>query len=93
MARLKIASNVGVYRRNDATLGAVGTEAAQSQLRSVLSAIGIELLARPEIYLNYREGLIVDGEITDEALRTLLRGWADRFADWRGRLKQPALTF
>ncbi len=73
------------------TLGAVGTAAAQSQLRSVLGAIDIALLANPEIYLNYRDGQIVDGEIADEGLRALMRSWVDRFADWIGRVKQPAL--
>ncbi len=76
-----------------ATLGAVGTAAAQSQLRSVLGAIDVQLMVQPEIYLNYRDGLIVDGEITDENLRALLRGWVDRFADWVARLRQPALAF
>jgi len=75
-----------------ATLGAVGTAAAQSQLRPVVSAIGTALTAQPEIYLNYREGLIVDGEITDENFVGLLKDWVEKFADWIGRLKQPALS-
>lgn len=76
-----------------ATLGAVGTAAAQSQLRSVVAHLGIALLADPEIYLNFREGQIVDAEFTDESFRALLRGWVDKFSDWIGRLKAPALTF
>lgn len=76
-----------------ATLGAVGTAAAQSQLRSVASAIGISLTAQPEIYLNYREGLIVDGEIADESLRGVLDDWAAKFAGWIRQLKTPALSF
>lgn len=76
-----------------ATLGVVGTAAAQSQLRSVVTAIDIPLMAQPEIYLNFREGLIVDGEITDEGFRTLLNGWVTRFADWIARLKAPVLSF
>jgi chromate reductase len=76
-----------------ATLGVVGTAAAQSQLRSVLSAIGVALTAQPEIYLNFREGLIVDGEITDENFVGLLQDWATKFADWITRLRAPALSF
>lgn len=76
-----------------ATLGAVGTAAAQSQLRSVTSAIGIAITAQPEIYLNFREGQIVDGEIADEGLRTLLTDWTAKFADWIARLRQPVLNF
>lgn len=76
-----------------ATLGAVGTAAAQSQLRSVVSAIGTALTAQPEIYLNFREGLIVDGEITDENFVSLLNDWVEKFADWIARLRAPALRF
>lgn len=76
-----------------ATLGAVGTAAGQSQLRSVVSAIGSALTAQPEVYLNFREGLIVDGEITDESFVSLLQDWATKFADWIHRLKAPALSF
>lgn len=76
-----------------ATLGAVGTAAAQSQLRSVASAVGIALTAQPEIYLNFREGVIVDGEIADESFHGVLNDWATKFADWIARVKPPALSF
>lgn len=76
-----------------ATLGAVGTAAAQSQLRSVASVLGIALLVQPEIYLNFREGQIVDGEIAEDGLRKLLTDWASTFADWIARLRAPALSF
>jgi len=76
-----------------ATLGAVGTAAAQSQLRSVLSAIGTALTAQPEIYLNFNDSTLKDGQIADENFRKLLQDWTTSFADWISRLKQPALTF
>ena len=76
-----------------ATLGTVGTAAAQSQLRSVVSAIGAALTVQPELYLNFRDGLIVDDEITDESLVSLLHDWVGKFADWIQRLKAPALSF
>ncbi len=76
-----------------ATLGAVGTAAAQSQLRSVVSAVGMALSAQPEIYLNFREDTVVNGEIADEGFRTLLREWVDAFAGWIARLRAPALSF
>jgi chromate reductase, NAD(P)H dehydrogenase (quinone) len=76
-----------------ATLGTVGTAAAQSQLRSVVSHVGVALLPAPEVYLNYREGLIVDGEIADEGFRSALVDWTAKFADWIARLRAPALTF
>lgn len=76
-----------------ATLGAVGTAVAQSQLRGVVSAIGVALTAQPEVYLNFREGQVVDGEIADDGLKTLLSDWSAKFADWIARLRQPALAF
>lgn len=76
-----------------ATIGTVGTAAAQSQLRSVVTAIGTALTAQPEIYLNFRDGFIVDGEITDESFVGLLEDWIGKFADWIQRLKAPSLSF
>jgi chromate reductase len=76
-----------------ATLGAVGTAAAQSQLRSVVSAVGTALTAQPEIYLNFREDTLVNGEIADENFRAVLTDWTSKFADWIARLRQPVLTF
>lgn len=72
------------------TPGAVGTAAAQSQLRSVASVLGIGVMAQPEIYLSIRDGQIVDGEIAEEGLRALLVDWTAKFSDWINRLSAPA---
>lgn len=71
-----------------ATPGAVGTAAAQSQLRSVANAIGVAVMGQPEIYLNYREGQFSGDDITDKGVADLLSGWTDAFADWINRLKK-----
>lgn len=76
-----------------ATLGVIGTAVAQSDLRSVASVLGLGVMAQPEVYLNFREGQIVNGEIAEEGLRELLTDWVGKFADWSARLKQPALSF
>lgn len=76
-----------------ATLGVIGTAVAQSDLRSVASVLGLGVMAQPEIYLNFRESQIVNGEIAEEGLRALLTDWVGKFADWSARLKQPALSF
>ena len=76
-----------------ATLGVVGTAAAQSQLRSVVSAVGTALTVQPEIYLNFKDGLIVDGVFTDETFAGLLKDWSEKFADWIARLRAPAPGF
>ncbi|MGH6951101.1 MAG: hypothetical protein ACREH4_09525 [Vitreimonas sp.] len=76
-----------------ATLGAVGTVTAQSQLRSILPAIGVALTGQPEVYLNFRDGQLIYGEIADERLKTLLSDWSAKFADWTARLRHSALAF
>lgn len=73
-----------------ATPGAVGTGQAQSHLRSVAPVLGVAVMAQPEIYLNYREGQIVDGEIADEGVAGLLNGWVESFAEWASRLRTTA---
>ncbi|MDX2274887.1 MAG: NAD(P)H-dependent oxidoreductase [Hyphomonadaceae bacterium] len=75
-----------------ATLGTVGTAAAQFQLRSVLTHIGLHVLNDPEIYLNFREETLANGEIADEGFKAMLRGWVDKFSDWIARLRQPVLS-
>lgn len=70
-----------------ATPGAIGTAVAQMQLRGVLTAIGMHVLGNPEIYLQYKDGHFVEGEVADEGLRKLLSGFVDTFADWARKLR------
>lgn len=72
------------------TPGAVGTAAAQAQLRSVVGAVGVALTVHPEIYLSYRDGLIVDGEIADDKFGRLLNEWVAQFSAWIVRIKAPS---
>ena len=65
---------------------------ADGVMRSVLTAIDTALMGGPEIYLNFRDDTLANEEIADEAFKTLLRGWVDKFADWIARLKRPALS-
>ncbi|HYD88335.1 MAG TPA: NAD(P)H-dependent oxidoreductase [Vitreimonas sp.] len=76
-----------------ATIGTVGTAAAQSQLRSVASVLGVSVMAQPEIYLNFRDDTLKDGAIADEGLHKLLQDWTHAFGDWIARVKAPALNF
>lgn len=63
--------------------GVVGTAVAQSHLRSILTAIGATLLAQPEVYLVYKDGLIdTNHMITNEDTAKFLQGFLDRFSDW-----------
>jgi chromate reductase len=78
-----------------ATPGAIGTAVAQSHLRSIAPVLDIALISQPELYLSLKPGQIdADGNIVDEALKSLLQTFIDRFAVWIARLEQkPALNF
>jgi chromate reductase len=66
-----------------ASPGAIGTAAAQSQLRSMLPAVGLQLMSQPEVYLTFHEGLIDDKhKITAESTRLFLEHFVAAFADW-----------
>ncbi len=71
--------------------GAVGTAAAQSHLRSVLSSLGIALMGRPEAYVVFKESLVDEtGNVTDEALRKVLHSYVEAFSAWIARVRpQP----
>lgn len=65
------------------TGGAVGTAAAQSHLRSIMSVLEVQLMTQPELYFVTRDGLINDDfDVTDEETRAFLQGWVDKFAGW-----------
>ena len=60
-----------------------GTSMAQQHLRNILAAEGSPTLTTPEIFLQYKEGLIDEHyHITNADTRKLLQGWADRYVEW-----------
>jgi len=77
------------------TPGTIGTAVAQSQLRSIAPVLDIALISQPELYLSLKPGQINEnGEVVDEALKSLLQTFVDRFAAWIERLEQkPTLSF
>lgn len=61
--------------------GKIGTAAAQTLLRSVVTGQGMILMGQPEVYLHMTDGLIEDdGTITDAATAEFLGGYVDTFA-------------
>jgi chromate reductase len=66
--------------------GAIGSAIAQQHLRSVTAVLDMAHMPQPELYLSYREGHVVDGEIADPGLRDLFTKWVNRFADWIERV-------
>ena len=73
------------------TPGAIGTAVAQSQLRSIAPVLDIALISQPELYIALKPGQIYEnGDVADEALKSLLTTFIDRFAAWmRGSNKSP----
>jgi chromate reductase, NAD(P)H dehydrogenase (quinone) len=66
-----------------ASIGATGTAMAQQHLRNVLAYLDVPLLAQPEVYLKFTEGLIdADGHIGVEGTQKFLQGFVDRYVAW-----------
>lgn len=63
-----------------AALSPLGTAIAQSQLRTIMSALGTRLMGNPEAYITFRpEAYGANGEILEDALRGVLQAWMDAF--------------
>ncbi len=63
------------------SIGAIGTAVAQAHLRSVLSFLAMPELGQPELYLQWKDGLVVDGAIGPGS-REFAQGFIDSFAAW-----------
>lgn len=63
--------------------GVIATAVAQSHFRSIMVPLDVILLGSPEVYINYKEGMIDDKlNITVEATEKLLQVFLDRFMQW-----------
>ena len=66
-----------------ASPGAAGTAAAQQQMRQVMTVLNMAVLGQPEVYLQFKEGLVSpQHDITVEATQAFLTGFLSRFAGW-----------
>ena len=63
------------------SIGAVGTAVAQAHLRSVLSFLAMPEIGQPEMYIQWKDGLVVDGAI-GEASREHVQKFVDAFVAW-----------
>jgi chromate reductase, NAD(P)H dehydrogenase (quinone) len=65
------------------SIGATGTALAQQHLRNVLAYLDVALLAQPEVFIKYTDGLIdAEGKIGAEGTQKFLRGFVDRYVAW-----------
>lgn len=67
------------------TPGAVGTAAAQQDLRKLLTIFNMRLMGQSEVYLQTTPGLIADDHsVSNERTRTFLQGYVDTFTAFIG---------
>lgn len=66
--------------------GAIGTAAVQVHLRAILSSMNIYALGHPEVYIQYKDGLIdEDFSVTVESTGKFLKQVMERFGGWVNR--------
>jgi chromate reductase, NAD(P)H dehydrogenase (quinone) len=70
-----------------ASIGQIGTAVAQQSLRGVLSFCNARQMTAPEAYIHYSSEVFSnDGEVTDDATATFLRGFMAEFRDHLARV-------
>lgn len=62
--------------------GGIASAIAQQHLRGILASQGIKVLAQPDAYLQFRDGLLTDDGQVGEGSRAFLQAWVDAFAQW-----------
>lgn len=66
--------------------GAAATALAQQHLRNICVFIDLYMLAQPEAFVRYSEGMIADdGTVANEATRAFLSKFLDAYLDWARR--------
>ena len=66
-----------------ASVGATGSALAQQHLRNMLAYLDVPLLAQPEVFIKFSDGLIdADGHIGNDGTREFLQGFVDRYVRW-----------
>ena len=61
--------------------GAAGTSMAQQQLRNVLAFLDMPTLGQPEMFLQWKDGLVEDGEI-GPASKAFVQKFVDAYVAW-----------
>jgi chromate reductase len=69
-----------------ASPGAIGTACAQSAFKPTLVYLDVILMAQPEVYFQFKEGIIdAEGNITSDGSQKFLQGFVDKFYGWTER--------
>lgn len=73
-----------------ASIGAIGTAMAQQHLRNVLAYLDMHVLAQPEAFIHFKDGLIeADGSIGNDGTRAFLQGYVDAFLTLIDTVRAP----
>ncbi|CAM5787401.1 NADPH-dependent FMN reductase [Castellaniella caeni] len=69
--------------------GAIGTALAQQHLRNICVFLDIYMMAQPESFIRFTEGLVAaDAAITDDGTRGFLEGFVNSYLAWIQRFIQ-----
>jgi chromate reductase len=69
-----------------ASTGAISTALAQQHLRNICVFVDVYMLAQPEAFVRYHDGLIAeDASVTDDSVREFLSKFVDRYLAWVAR--------
>lgn len=63
------------------SVGAIGSALAQAHLRNIVSYLGMKLYTGSEVYLAWKDGLVVDGEIGPDS-KAFLQDYMDGLIAW-----------
>ncbi|TAL88192.1 MAG: NAD(P)H-dependent oxidoreductase [Rhodanobacter sp.] len=65
------------------SIGSTGTALAQQHLRNVLAYLDVPMLAQPEVFIHFKDELIVDdGSIASDGTRKFLQEFVDKYTAW-----------
>jgi len=66
-----------------ASIGTIGSAAAQQHLRNVLAYLDVPTLGQPEVFLQVKEGFFDEaGNFASAETAKFLQGWMDRYVLW-----------
>ena len=68
------------------SLGAAGTSMAQQHLRNVISYLDMPQLGQPEMFIQWKDGLVKDGAIGANS-REFVQKYIDAFVAWAKKTK------
>ncbi len=65
-----------------ASIGVIGTAAAQQHLRNVLAFLDVPILSQPEAFIHAKEGFFDEAGNIGEGSRQFLQDWMDKYVAW-----------